>query len=156
MNAWLRQIHGSNKLYMARSRGEALGLVQDDWVWVESRAGRLKCQVALMEGVNPDTVWTWNAIGKRAGAWGLSDDSPESVRGFLLNHVISEWLPAQEGFRSANADPVTGQAAWYDLRVRVTKAEGGAVTEPHFSAPEEPPQAPKRVDILRYSTKTKA
>ena len=25
-----------------------------------------------MEGVNPDTVWTWNAIGKRAGAWNLA------------------------------------------------------------------------------------
>ena len=53
-----------------------------------------------MEGVNPDTVWTWNAIGKRGGAWDLSEDSPEALRGFLLNHVISEWLPAQEGFRT--------------------------------------------------------
>ena len=24
-----------------------------------------------MDGVNPDTVWTWNAIGKRSGAWDL-------------------------------------------------------------------------------------
>ena len=76
MNAWLRQILGSNKLYMARARGAALGIAQDDWVWVESRAGRLKCQVALMEGVNPDTVWTWNAIGKRAGAWNLDARQP--------------------------------------------------------------------------------
>ncbi len=27
-----------------------------------------------MDGVNPDTVWTWNAIGKRAGAWNLAAD----------------------------------------------------------------------------------
>ena len=31
-------------------------------------------------------------------------------------------LPAQDGgYRFSNADPVTGQAAWYDLRVRVEK-----------------------------------
>ena len=40
----------------------------------ESAIGRVKCQVRLMEGVNPDTVWTWNAMGKRAGAWGLTPD----------------------------------------------------------------------------------
>ncbi|MDO9711730.1 molybdopterin oxidoreductase family protein [Paracraurococcus lichenis] len=156
MNAWLRQIHGANKLYMARERAAAMGLVQDDWAWVESRNGRLKCQVSLMEGVNPDTVWTWNAIGKRAGAWGLSEDSPEALRGFLLNHVISEWLPAQEGFRGANADPVTGQAAWYDLRVRVTKAESAGQTEPHFSTLHDRPGAPPRPDILKYTVKTRA
>ena len=157
MNAWLRQILGSNKLYMARARGTALGIEQDDWVWVESRAGRLKCQVALMEGVNPDTVWTWNAIGKRSGAWNLSEDSPESTKGFLLNHVISEWLPAQEGFRQANADPVTGQAAWYDLRVRVSKCAPGeeGVTSPHPDALALPPHMPERPEILRYSTKAK-
>jgi anaerobic selenocysteine-containing dehydrogenase len=157
MNAWLRQIMGSNKLYMARARGAALGIAQDDWVWVESRAGRLKCQVALMEGVNPDTVWTWNAIGKRSGAWNLSEDSPESTKGFLLNHVISEWLPAQEGFRQSNADPVTGQAAWYDLRVRVSKCAPGeeGITSPHPDALPLPPHMPERPEILRYSTKAK-
>jgi anaerobic selenocysteine-containing dehydrogenase len=158
MNAWLRQIHGANKLYMARSRAEAMGLAADDWVWVDSRSGRLKCQVTLMEGVNPDTVWTWNAIGKRAGAWGLTPDSPEAQRGFLLNHVISEWLPAQGGFRHANADPVTGQAAWYDLRVRVTKAtpEEAGITSPHPDALRPPPHMPDNPDILRYSVKSSA
>ena len=38
-----------------------------------SHHGRIKCQVRLMDGVNADTVWTWNAIGKRAGAWNLAD-----------------------------------------------------------------------------------
>jgi len=151
MNAWLRQIHGANRLYMSRARATAMGIAQDDWVWVESRAGRVKGQVALMEGVNPDTVWTWNAIGKRSGAWQLSEDSPESTRGFLLNHVISEWLPAQEGFRSANADPVTGQAAWYDLRVSVTKcaADEAHETSPRPPAQHKPPNMPPIPMILR-------
>jgi anaerobic selenocysteine-containing dehydrogenase len=151
MNAWLRQIHGANRLYMARATAARMGLAQDDWVWVESRAGRVKGQLTLMEGVNPDTVWTWNAIGKRAGAWGLAPDSPEATNGFLLNHAISEWLPAQEGFRAANADPVTGQAAWYDLRVRVRKCaphEAGE-TAPMPATLPLPPNMPGRVDVLR-------
>ena len=36
-NAWLRQIHGANRLFMARSRGEALGIADDDWVWISSQ-----------------------------------------------------------------------------------------------------------------------
>ena len=75
-----------------------------------------------MDGVNPDTVWTWNAIGKRSGAWNLDKNAPEARKGFLLNHIISDLLPAREGgYRYSNSDPVTGQAAWYDLRVRVEK-----------------------------------
>jgi anaerobic selenocysteine-containing dehydrogenase len=149
-NAWLRQIRSANRLYMNRVTAGRLGLKQDDWVWVESRNGRVKGQLALMEGVNLDTVWTWNAIGKRAGAWNLSPDSPEATRGFLLNHVISEWLPAQGALervahRHANADPVTGQAAWYDLRVRVVKCAEDEipVTDPLLAALHPPlPAAP--------------
>ncbi len=51
-------------------------------------------------------------------------DAPEAKEGFLLNHVIDELLPeAPDGHRYANSDPVTGQAAWYDLRVRLTKID---------------------------------
>ncbi|MGH6815719.1 MAG: molybdopterin dinucleotide binding domain-containing protein, partial [Hyphomicrobiaceae bacterium] len=62
-NAWLRQIHSANRLYMHRARAADLGIADDDWVWIASAIGRVKAQVRLMEGVNPDTVWTWNAIG---------------------------------------------------------------------------------------------
>jgi anaerobic selenocysteine-containing dehydrogenase len=122
-NAWLRQIHGANRLFMNRARAAELGIGDDDWVWITSGVGRVKAQVKLMEGVNRDTVWTWNAIGKRAGAWGLAPDAPEATRGFLLNHLIAELLPEQPGgYRFSNSDPVTGQAAWYDLKVKVEKA----------------------------------
>ena len=33
-----------------------------------------------MIGVNPDTVWTWNAIGKRSGAWNLDENAPEVLK----------------------------------------------------------------------------
>jgi len=121
-NAWLRQITAANRLFVARETGAKLGIVDDDWVWISSHHGRVRGQVKLMDGVNPDTVWTWNAIGKRKGAWNLDADAPEATKGFLLNHVISELLPARgDGHRYSNSDPVTGQAAWYDLRVRIEK-----------------------------------
>jgi hypothetical protein len=72
--------------------------------------------------MQPDTVWTWNAIGKRKGAWKLAADAPEFRDGFLLNHLIDERLARDRGgARRANADPVTGQAAWFDLRVCIER-----------------------------------
>ena len=54
--------------------------------------------------------------------WALDPDAPEAKKGFLLNHLIHELLPPKgDGLRWSNSDPVTGQAAWYDLRVRVEK-----------------------------------
>jgi anaerobic selenocysteine-containing dehydrogenase len=147
-NAWLRQIYSHNRLYIHRRTAAALGIKDDDWIWVISRNGRVKGQVRLMEGVNPDTVWTWNAIGKRRGAWGLTDDAPEAERGFLLNHVISEFLA---GGRQLNSDPVTGQAAWYDLCVRVEKADGPAETVPRPVALHHPPGMPLAPRDLHYN-----
>jgi anaerobic selenocysteine-containing dehydrogenase len=150
-NAWLRQIHGSNRLYINRATAEAKGIADDDWVNLISHHGRITCQVKLMEGVNDRTVWTWNAIGKRASAWNLDADSPESQLGFLLNHLISEFLPEHEGQRDLNSDPITGQAAWYDLRVRIEKADLAAThSEPRLPALHLPPDLPKRPAILRY------
>jgi anaerobic selenocysteine-containing dehydrogenase len=148
-NAWLRQILGSNRLFMARATGRALGLEDDDWVSVSSHAGSIRGQVKLMDGVNPNTVWTWNAIGKRSGAWNLSDDAPEFKKGFLLNHLITDLLP---GGDLANADPVTGQAAWYDLRVRVEKvaAADAGTTAPSFVPLHHPPRMDLLPEILRY------
>jgi len=152
-NAWLRQITSQNRLFMHRETAGRLGIEDDDWVWVESPSGRVKGQVRLVDGVNPNTVWTWNAIGKRRGAWMLKDDAGEAQKGFLLNHAISEFLPAdQRGRRYSNSDPVTGQAAWFDLRVRVTKcspAEAG-LAEPQFPALKPPPHVPPAPAISRF------
>ena len=132
-NAWLRQITSENRLYVHRDLAREHGLADDDWAWLISETGRIRCQVRLMDGVNRDTVWTWNAIGKRSGAWELAPDAPESQRGFLLNHLIADLLPTDaDGVRRSNSDPVTGQAAWYDLRVRLEKCDA---SEPREIAP---------------------
>ncbi|MEM7070372.1 MAG: molybdopterin-dependent oxidoreductase [Pseudomonadota bacterium] len=129
-NAWLRQITNENRLYINRERAFEYDLKDDDWVWLYSHIGRVRCQVRLMEGCHKDTLWTWNAIGKRAGTWGLDKNAPEIRRSFLLNHLISQLLPKQkDGLQYANTDPVTGQAAWYDLRVRLEK-----ISEPHIDS----------------------
>ena len=155
-NAWLRQIMDSNRLYLHRGRAEALGIGENDWVWVTSPHGRIKAQARLMEGTNPDTVWTWNAVGKRSGAWNLAPDAAEGRKGFLLNHLIAELLPPRaDGHRYANADPVTGQAAWYDLRVRVEKADPteASETSPQFPVLPAPPGVGARPRILRTGAK---
>ena len=119
-NAWLRQVLPENRLYLHHELAARLGIRDEDWVWIRSRNGSVRCRARTMSGVNRDTVWTWNAIGKRAGAWALQHDAPEFRRGFLLNHVISEYLPRQgEDAPDSNSDPITGQAAWFDLTVRI-------------------------------------
>jgi anaerobic selenocysteine-containing dehydrogenase len=140
-NAWLRQITAENCLYMHREKARQLGIDDGDWVWIKSAIGRVKGRVRLMDGVNPDTVWTWNAIGRRHGAAALDNDAPEATRGFLLNHLIAELLPAREGgYRFSNSDPITGQAAWYDLRVSIEKAAANETgeTSPRFEPLKSP------------------
>ena len=77
-------------------------------------------------------MWTWNAIGKQPGAWRLDAQADEARKGFLLNHLISDELPAEHGARVSNSDPVTGQAGWYDVRVRIRPADAA---EEESSAP---------------------
>jgi len=151
MNAWLRQIHTRNPLYVPGPICDRLGLKDGDWAWVTSHHARIKVEVARMEAVNASTLWTWNAVGKRAGAWALDRDVPEAKKGFLMNHLIHELLPPREdGLRLSNSDPVTGQAAWYDLRVRIEKAEPGDVTSlPHLPAIAQPEPEPHPAE-LRY------
>ncbi len=134
-NAWLRQIHGMNALFVPTKIWADHGFAEGDYARVTSPTGVIVVPVAHMAALNESTVWTWNAIGKRKGAWGLAADAPEAVEGFLLNHLISELLPEKgDGHRYSNSDPVTGQAAWFDLRVRIERVGPRASSEPGFGA----------------------
>jgi anaerobic selenocysteine-containing dehydrogenase len=97
--------------------------------------GKVRCMARYSEAVEPGTVWTWNAIGKASGAWNLAPGANEAEFGFLLNHLISDELPhpSRPGIEAggesfpgdghiSNSDPITGQAGWYDVRVRIYKA----------------------------------
>jgi anaerobic selenocysteine-containing dehydrogenase len=122
-NAWLRQIHAHNYLFINPRTALAAGIADGAWLWVESPWGRVRCMGRHSEAVEPGTVWTWNAIGKQPGAWALDPQANEARKGFLLNHLISDRLPGD----TSNSDPVTGQAGWYDVRVRVYPAEEAGV-----------------------------
>ena len=115
-----------------------------------SHQGTITVQAKFAANVQPDTVWTWNAIGKRKGAWRLGKDAPEGNQGFLLNHLISDITPRGD---YANSDPVTGQAAWFDLRVRIAKAAPASQSAPQF-APLEMGAADDRP--LRYGADFRA
>jgi anaerobic selenocysteine-containing dehydrogenase len=147
-NAWLRQIHTHNYLFVNPLLGKAQGFDDGDWIWVESPTNKVRCMARFSEAVEPGTVWTWNAIGKAAGAWGLSPKANESQKGFLLNHLISEELPpCESGKHISNSDPVTGQAAWFDVKVKVYPAglDEPTVTSPQFKPQKRVPgQDPKR------------
>ena len=133
-NAWLRQIHSHNYLHVNPMTARAAGIADGGWAWVESQWGKVRCMLRYSEAVEPGTVWTWNAIGKADGAWQLAPGADEARKGFLLNHLITEELPfpiaratQASGKTISNSDPITGQAGWYDVRVRIYPA-----------APEEP------------------
>ncbi len=154
-NAWLRQIHSHNYLNVNPRTALAAGIADGGWAWVESQWGKVRCMVRHSEAVEPGTVWTWNAIGKADGAWQLAPGSDEARKGFLLNHLISEELPMR-GTPSgtvSNSDPITGQAGWYDVRVRIRPAtadETGETFPQMASMPAVPGVVGTAAQVLRY------
>jgi len=105
-NAWLRQIAARNYLYLHPDTANKYQICDLDWVHVDSHQGRITVQCKFATNMQPDTVWTWNAIGKRRGAWKLAANAPEATQ---------------------------GQAAWFDLRVRIEKADLHSESAPQFS-----------------------
>jgi anaerobic selenocysteine-containing dehydrogenase len=146
-NAWLRQIHTYNFLYAHPKTARAAGIADGGWMWIESMHGKVRCMCRYTEAVEPGTVWTWNAVGKASGAWNLDGSANESKQGFLLNHVISEELPPNAaGEHVSNSDPVTGQAGWYDVMVRIypTAENEAKETFPQYATMPSLPGTPKR------------
>ena len=108
-NAWLRQIHSHNYLYVNprdRARGRHRRRRLD--AGSSRRGASVRCMARYSEAVEPGTVWTWNAIGK-AAAPGSSRPTPtKRSKGFLLNHLITDELPDGGAAPISNSDPITG------------------------------------------------
>ncbi len=138
-NAWLRQIHGVNPLFVPSKIWLQHHFSEGDWAQVTSAHGVITVPVAHMAALNEHTVWTWNAIGKRKGSWALDPQAQEAEKGFLMNHLIHELLPPRgDGLRWSNSDPVTGQAAWFDLRVKLEKVPPPPSSLPNYPAMASP------------------
>lgn len=115
------------------------GFKEGDWARVTSTHGSITVPVALQAALNENTVWTWNAIGKRKGAGPCPRTHPKAREGFLLNHLIHELLPPKgDGLRWANSDPITGQAAWFDLRVKIERVDAPAEAQPAMKPLKSP------------------
>ena len=85
-NAWLRQIHTHNYLFVNPRTARAAAASPTATGSGSSRSGaRCAAWRATREAVEPGTVWTWNAIGKAPGAWSLAPDANE----------VAARLPAQ-------------------------------------------------------------
>ena len=153
-NAWLRQIHSHNYLQVNPVTARAAGIADGGWCWVESAWGKVRCMLRYSEAVEPGTVWTWNAIGKADGAWQLAPGADEARKGFLLNHLISEELPCagSPSGTISNSDPITGQAGWYDVRVRLRPAEPDEAAESFPQIAAMPPAPGVRGAAARVLT----
>jgi hypothetical protein len=52
----------------------------------------------------------------------------------------------------SNSDPITGQAAWFDVRVRISKVSDGGtpITEPQFEPLKPYPGQAERKSVWNY------
>ncbi|MEP3442290.1 MAG: molybdopterin oxidoreductase family protein [Sulfitobacter sp.] len=150
-NAWLRQLHGHNPMYLPTKLMRTHALQDGDWACITSPHGAIIVPVMEMAALNENTIWTWNAIGKRKGAWALDEAAPETTKGFLLNHLIHELLPPKDdGMRWANSDPITGQAAWFDLKVAISKVDAPTDAQSRPTLPAQKSPVAKAPPMLKW------
>ncbi|MFQ6111273.1 MAG: molybdopterin-dependent oxidoreductase, partial [Nitrospinota bacterium] len=82
-----------------------LGIGDEDWVWVESKVGRIKLKAKLYPGARPDVVSMPFGFGHAAyGRWARN-------RGANPNWIIPN-----------EHDRLSGSMAWFSTRVKVYKA----------------------------------
>ena len=73
--------YAQRALHPSRYRARR-AIADGDWIWISSPRGRIRVQARTHAATAPGTVWTWNAIGKRRGAWKLAATRPSSTTDF--------------------------------------------------------------------------
>lgn len=104
-NALLAELRPDNPLMINPLTAERLGIGDGDYVWVESKYGKVKAKVKLTKGIHPEVVGSQHgfghwALGKIAKNAGTSDTS----------------------LRPCKADPLSGQSLHKECCVKVYKA----------------------------------
>lgn len=105
----MTSIAWNNWVEISAKDAQALGLKDDDWVWVESALGKIKLPVQIYIGTMPGVVnipvgQGHETYGRYAGARGAN---PLSIVTRLT-------------------EPLSGASAWAATRVKITKAGGRA------------------------------
>ena len=154
-NAWLRQIATRNALYVhpdtaappasPTATGSARRATRP-----HPRAGEASCEPS-----QPDTVWTWNAIGKRKGAWKLATDAPEAQRRFPAQPPDRRAAPRDGGgyrTRTRIRSPVRRRGSTCACAI-----EGAARTplQPQFAPSRAPELADERCRLLHTATRSR-
>lgn len=109
---WLLESYGvepkegwDNWVEINTETARELRISDGDLVWVESPVGKIEVKAVVTEGIQPDTV----AIPYGMGHWAYGRWAKD--RGVNVNSIIANV-----------SDPVSGQCAYNDTRVKVYKA----------------------------------
>ena len=139
-NAWLRQIHGRNPLYVPTKIWEANDFKKA--TGPKSPPPRRNHRARRPYGgstTTPSGPGTPSANGKGPGP--STKTRPRRPRASCsTTSSTSCCRPKGDGLRWANSDPITGQAAWFDLKVKIEKANAPAESQPH-TRPRKAPSA---------------
>lgn len=104
-NRWLLEIKPENPLIINAETAARLGIKTGDWVWVESRYGKVKAKARVSQGIHPEVVGLQHGFGH----WALG----EAAKGRGTS---------DSALRPTRADPIAGQAMHKQCCVRVYKA----------------------------------
>ncbi|AKL93931.1 anaerobic dehydrogenase BisC [Clostridium aceticum] len=127
----LREIYPVPELWIHPKAAETYGISEGDWVWVESKRGKIRALASVTEGINPGTVYMerfWN---------------PET-----LNTETQGWKEMNVNMLTKEDAPFNDVVGTYTLRgflVKVSKAD--APPEGIWTKPEDFKQwLPRPVD----------
>ena len=118
---WLREIYPVPELWIHPIAGEKYGVEDGDWVWIESKRGKIRAVASVTQGINPGTVYMerfWN---------------PEN-----LNTETHGWKEMNVNVLTKEDAPFNDVVGTYTLRgflVKVYKADGPP--EGIYMKPEE-------------------
>ncbi len=133
-NAWLRQIRGKNYLYLPTKIWQAQGFQEGDYARVTSPLGHRWSPRSPTWRVSTPTRSGPGTPSASAAAPGRSTKRRTRRKRASSSTTSSpNFCPEKgDGQRWSNSDPVTGQAAWFDLRVKIEKVGPKEHSEPQF------------------------
>lgn len=106
----LREIYPVPELWIHPTAAQTYGISEGDWVWIESKRGKIRAVASVTEGINPGTVYMerfWN---------------PET-----LNTETHGWKEMNVNMLTKEDAPFNDVVGTYTLRgflVKVSKADG--------------------------------